>query len=172
MPHTTRRAGALRNEFAPLLRDMLRAAREFYGPRLISLVVFGSVGRGDPHAESDVDILIVADGLPNGRMRRVEEFRPVRKALAPRLEEGRRAGFPTECSPVFKTRNEVLAGSPLLLDMVDDAKILYDRDGFFAEALDRLRQRLAGLGARRIWRGNAWLWDLKPDYRPGDVFEL
>jgi hypothetical protein len=24
----------------------------------------------------------------------------------------------------------------------------------------------------RIWRGNAWLWDLKPDYQPGDVFEL
>jgi hypothetical protein len=31
---------------------------------------------------------------------------------------------------------------------------------------------LAHLGARRVWLGNAWYWDLKPDYRPGDVFEL
>jgi hypothetical protein len=31
---------------------------------------------------------------------------------------------------------------------------------------------LEQLGARRIWRGNAWFWDLKPDYRPGEVFEL
>jgi hypothetical protein len=38
--------------------------------------------------------------------------------------------------------------------------------------MTRLRERLATLGARRVWRGNAWFWDLKPDYQPGDVFEL
>ena len=81
-------------------------------------------------------------------------------------------GFATECSPVFKTPDEILAGSPLLLDMTGDARILYDREGFFAQAMNRLRARLLQLGARRIWRGNAWLWDLKPDYKPGDVFEL
>ncbi|MFB3904718.1 MAG: hypothetical protein ACE15E_14805 [Acidobacteriota bacterium] len=35
-----------------------------------------------------------------------------------------------------------------------------------------LKDRLARLGARRVWQGNAWHWDLKPDYKPGDVFEL
>jgi len=40
------------------------------------------------------------------------------------------------------------------------------------QKLERLRARLAVLGARRIRRGNAWYWDLKPDYRPGDVFSL
>jgi hypothetical protein len=55
--------------------------------------------------------------------------------------------------------------------MVDDARVLYDRDGVFAAARAGWRERLARLGARRIWRGNAWLWDLKPD-QPGDVFEL
>jgi hypothetical protein len=28
------------------------------------------------------------------------------------------------------------------------------------------------LDARRIWLGNAWHWDLKPDFKPGDVIEL
>jgi hypothetical protein len=60
----------------------------------------------------------------------------------------------------------------LFLDMVDDARVLVDHDGVFAAARDRWRHRLLALGARRIWRGNAWLWDLKPDYRPGEVFEL
>ena len=40
------------------------------------------------------------------------------------------------------------------------------------DALDRFAARLAALGARRKWRGSAWYWDLKPDYRPGEVFEL
>lgn len=54
----------------------------------------------------------------------------------------------------------------------NDARILVDRDGFLQDALQGLRKRLDELGARRIWRGNAWHWDLKPDYRPGEVFEL
>ena len=151
---------------------MTSAARRHYGDRLISLVVFGSMGRGTQRPDSDLDLLIVADALPRGRFARVEDFAPVEAALAASLLDGRRAGFHTECSPVFKTPDELLAGSPLLLDMVDDARVLYDREGFFARALDRLKERLARLGARRIWRGNAWFWDLKPDYRPGDVFDL
>lgn len=122
--------------------------------------------------DSDLDVHIVADDLPNGRVARAQDFEPIEKALAGELTAARSLGFATECSPVFKTRAEVLAGSPLFLDMTDDARILYDREGFFRGALDRLRQRLADLGARRIWRGNAWFWDLKPDYQAGDLFEL
>jgi hypothetical protein len=59
-----------------------------------------------------------------------------------------------------------------MLDMVDDLVILKDPQGVLGEAMDRLRRRLAALGAKRIWRGNAWYWDLKPDYRIGEVFEL
>jgi hypothetical protein len=38
--------------------------------------------------------------------------------------------------------------------------------------LEKLRKRLTELGAKRVWRGNAWYWILKPDLRPGEVFEL
>jgi len=155
-----------------LLADLTGEARRHYRDRLVSLVVFGSMGRGTPRADSDLDLLVVADGLPDGRRARMEDFAVIERALQPRLAAGRAAGFATECSPVFKTPEEAQAGSPLFLDMVDDARILHDRDGFFAATLNRLRARLARLGARRVWRGNAWYWDLKPDYRPGEVFEL
>ena len=75
-------------------------------------------------------------------------------------------------SPIFKTPAEVTAGSPLFLDMTDDARILYDRDAFLASAFSDFSARLARLGARRIWRDNTWYWDLKPDYKPGEVFEI
>jgi hypothetical protein len=66
----------------------------------------------------------------------------------------------------------VTAGSPLLLDMVEDARILHDEGGFLRARLERLRARLPELGSRRVWRGSAWHWVLKPDLQPGDVFEL
>ena len=56
--------------------------------------------------------------------------------------------------------------------MVEDARVLYDRNGFFANELTRLRSKLTQLGAKRVWKGNVWYWDLKPDYRPGEVFDL
>jgi predicted nucleotidyltransferase len=155
-----------------LLGELTAHVEARYGERLVSLVVFGSVGRGTPRHDSDLDVLLVADGLPDGRMARVAEFAAVERGLAPHVAAGRRQGFFMECSPVFKTPAEVTSGSPLLLDMVDDARILIDLDGFFAGAMTGLRDRLSRLGARRVWRGNAWFWDLKPDYQPGDIFEL
>jgi hypothetical protein len=60
----------------------------------------------------------------------------------------------------------------LFLDMLDDSKILFERDGFFRQEMSSLRERLARLGAKRIWKGNAWYWDLKPDYICGEEFQI
>ena len=56
--------------------------------------------------------------------------------------------------------------------MIDDARVLHDTDGFFKQYLDGFRRRLQVLGSRRIWLGNAWYWELKPDLKPGEVFTL
>jgi predicted nucleotidyltransferase len=158
--------------FEKLLAEIPRACRSVYGDRLTSIVVFGSVGRGTPRPDSDIDLLIVADDLPSGRIRRVREFEEVRCLLATALATARATGLSTRLAPIFKTPVEAQRGSPLFFDMTEDARLLYDRDGFFQGCLDDLRTRLAGLGARRVWKGDAWYWDLKPDYRPGEVFDI
>jgi hypothetical protein len=162
----------IRATFEALLPPLRDACASHYGGRLVSLAVFGSVGRGTPRADSDIDLLIVADPLPRGRVARVEEFGPIESVLAPRLQAAAARGITPAWSPVLKTPAEVAAGSPLLLDMIEDARLLIDRDGVLRGALDAFAARLAALGARRVWRGSAWYWDLKPDYRPGEVFEL
>lgn len=162
----------IRAEFEAFLCNIDDACRSHYRERLVSLAVFGSVGRGTPRPDSDVDLLVVADPLPDGRLARVDDFRLVEAALAPHRLAMRRAGLHTSLSPVLKTPAEIRRGSPLLFDMTSDARCLYDRETFFAGALGRTRARLEALGARRMWRGNAWVWDLKPDFRPGEVFEL
>jgi predicted nucleotidyltransferase len=166
------REPGLRERFERLLEDVRAACEAVYGARLVSLAVFGSVGRSTARPDSDIDLLLVAEPLPDGRMRRVEEFEEVERRLQGPLASARRAGVETRLSPVFKTPREVQKRSPLLLDLVDDARILVDREGLLQGTLQELRKRLAELGAQRIWRGNAWYWDLKPDYRRGEVFEL
>ena len=73
---------------------------------------------------------------------------------------------------LFKTPAEVKRGSPLFLDMLDDGRLLYDRGGFFASELAALKGRLDKLGSKRIWKDDAWYWDLKPDFKPGDEIVL
>jgi hypothetical protein len=162
----------VQRDLEDLLAAVLAACRQHYGERLVSLAVFGSVGRGVPRPDSDVDLLIVARDLPRGRVARAADFRAVEQTVAPRLAALRSKALTREFSPVFKTPAELSQGSPLLLDMVEDARLLHDRDDFLRSVLAALRERLERLGARRVWRGSAWYWDLKPDYAPGEVFEL
>ena len=172
MRHTRTNARLLRRRFDLLLNDLQSSLYELYGSRLVSAVVFGSIGRGKPHAESDVDILIVADPLPDGRMRRVDEFRQIKKALAPRLASLAEEGIFTTLAPVFKTPAEVKLGSLLFLDLIDDGRILYDRSDFWKRFMRDFQQRLRRLGARKIVEGDRWYWDLKPDYKIGETFEI
>lgn len=162
----------LKEAFDELADRVLSAAQTFYGDRLVSVVLYGSVARGTMRHDSDVDVLIVARDLPRGRLKRVQEFEAVEETLAEDLRRAAGQGIHTALSPVLKTPEEASAGSPLFLDMVEDAKVLYDKGDFFVRQLAHLRQRLTELGAKRIWKGNAWYWDLKPDYRYGEVFEL
>jgi len=149
------------NHDRALLKKIAATCREVYGERLVSLAVFGSVGRGTARPDSDIDLLVIVEHLSPRRMERVREFAAVEKRFGE-----------LELSPILKTPAEICQGSPLLLDMVEDAVILYDRDGFLAQELSRLRQKLTLLGAKRIWQGNAWYWDLKPNYTPGEIFEV
>lgn len=163
---------AVKDEFDALLPAVLQTCECVYGERLVSVAVFGSVGRGTPRADSDLDFLVVAEPLPRGRVRRAEEFDRANALLKPALLRARAGGVSTRMAPVFKTRQEVARGSALFIDMTEDARILCDRGAFFQNYLDGFRARLTRLGSRRIWRGDAWYWDLKPDYRPGEIFEI
>ena len=163
---------SLLTRYETVLGALIPALQSHYGARLVSCAVFGSVARGTPRPGSDIDLLVVARDLPRGRMKRVDEFAPVEAHLASLLARCSEDTPPAELSAVLKTPEEVTAGSPLFLDMVEDARILHDEGGFLAARLERLRTRLRELGSRRVWRGNAWHWVLKPDLEPGEVFEL
>jgi uncharacterized protein len=162
----------LKERFREIEERLLAELQCHYGARLVSVVLFGSAARETQRFDSDIDVLIIAKDLPRGRMKRIREFDVVESSVEPFIQSLGKDGVTTYFSAVIKSPEEAEAGSPLFLDMVEDARILFDRDGFFSRRLDRLRKRLAELGSKRIWRGNAWYWILKPDYKLGDIIEL
>lgn len=162
----------LRKGFLKLEKKLLAEIKSFYKERLISVVLFGSVARGTPNFHSDLDVLIIAKNLPRGRIKRIREFAIIENACAELLNSLKKKGINTDISAFIKTPEEAERGSPLFIDMVQDARILFDRHKFFSKIIKRLKERLDILGAKRIWCGSAWYWVLKPDYRPGEVFEL
>jgi hypothetical protein len=162
----------MKSPYSSLLESLLDRARSFYGESLVTVAVFGSVGRGAATSGSDIDLVIVAGDLPRGRTKRIDAFLKLEKLLQPEMAALKKLGFTPELSPVIKTPEEVRAGSLLFLDMIDDAKIFFDKDDFFKNFLAGFRVRLERLGAKKIIQGDHWYWDLKPDYKYGDVFEI
>ena len=166
-------AGAhLADALREVAREYGRALEETLGERLVSVVLYGSVGRGEAGETSDVDLLVVAERLPQGRFRRQEVLEPADQRVDALLEELAGQGVHTGVSVILKTPAEAKRLVPLYLDMVEDAVLLVDRGGFFAATLDRLRQSLARLGSRRHRLGRFRYWELKPDLRPGETFSL
>lgn len=165
-------AANMKGHFGGLIKRISEEAVALYRERLVTVAVFGSVARQTATIESDVDFLIVATDLPRGRVKRVSEFTAVENRLKKEMKDLEGAGIHTWLSPVIKTPDEVLSGSLLFLDMTFDALILYDKNDFFKCFLESFRERLDGLGSKRIMQGDRWYWDLKPDYRKGEIFEI
>jgi len=65
--------------YRSLLEKLLKLLLARLGDKLTSVIVYGSVARKTARKNSDIDLLIIADSLPKGRMKRQELFLEVEK---------------------------------------------------------------------------------------------
>lgn len=155
----------LREKFQELTGELKDQVIGFYGERLISLAIFGSVAAETMRPDSDIDIFICAENLPRGRWARLKEFLLMEEALTPALDSLKKSGIFASLSPIIKTPSETEAGSLLFIDMTENVKILYDKNSFLRNYLDKLKNKLQELGSKKYQIGNAWYWDLIPNFK-------
>ena len=148
----------------PCLQAALGGIIRLYGERLVSLAVFGSTARGDGGATSDIDLLVVAEGLSRSYSERLAELEPVSDACSSvNRTMWRERGEYHLLDAILLAPEELLSNSLFLLDLTRDALVVFDRRGTLRGALEGLRRRLAETGSRRVETpaGN-WYWELKP----------
>ena len=140
---------------------------------LVSVLLFGSSARGDAGEGSDIDILIVAEKF--GTKGRFEVFNEIEKELkaSDEYRELKDNKLGTLMSPIPLTPSEVDMNPSILLDMVTDGIILYDVEDFIDNKMESLRKKLEKMGSKKIFLDDKrYYWDLKPDYKLGEVVEI
>lgn len=159
-------------KYSILLSKTLNAMKSIYGRDLLSVALFGSVARGEAGPTSDIDLLVVTKKLPYEPMQKfLEVLRILQKD--PEFIKLRKEGLWPDPYPLFLNEEELNKRALILLDILDHGIILYDEHGFLKEALDRLKKKLKALGSKKITLPDGtWYWDLKPDWKPGEIIEL
>jgi len=141
---TSIHADKLRATLAPLLAALQRGL----GSDLIALALFGSRARGEASPESDWDLLLIANRLPEKPLQRHFYL----KAMLP--DEWR-----AQVSILAKTPAEFEARlPPLYLDIALDGLLLYDPQGYLQLRLDRLRRQMRRLRLQRERVNGDWVW--------------
>lgn len=148
------------------------AVLKVFNDKLVSLVLYGSYARGDPKPESDIDLLIVLRKLPEDRIELHKFIDRIEENLEESYSSLEKIGYKPILSPIILDKDTASRIRPLYLDIVFDAKILFDEDDFIKNVFERLKRRLETLHAERKRLGNLWYVVLKKDYKFGDVIEL
>jgi Nucleotidyltransferase domain. len=126
--------------YKSLLEKLTKLLQEEFQDKLISVVLYGSVARGDNRKDSDIDLLLVIKDLPKTITERVILFDKVERKLDDYIMRLMDDGYYITFSPVLKTPEEAMRFSPIYMDMTEDAIILYDKNGFFRKVLEKLRR--------------------------------
>ena len=160
--------------YARLIEEYCSAIKNHFSDKLISICLFGSVARGEAKSDSDIDILIVANGLPRDIGMRIKETNYIHEYLkeSKAYISLRKSNMSGLISDIFFMPEEIKGHPPLLLDIIDDGIVLYDRGSFLSNELKLLKQKLEAQKARKVKTEKGHFWILKPDAISGEVVEI
>jgi hypothetical protein len=157
--------------FQALADRVVTEYRAAFGDDLVAIALFGSVARGEARPDSDLDLYVVTcrSILGDPRLRAIWG----RFDASPEYQALVAAGYRPAPSPVLHTVEDLRRHSWILLDITHHGITLYDPASVLERELNAVRRRMAELGSRRVELADgSWYWDLKPDWRPGEVVDL
>ncbi|MFC1719387.1 nucleotidyltransferase domain-containing protein [Candidatus Poribacteria bacterium] len=105
---------------------IIEEMKEYFGSELVSVVLFGSQARGTADEHSDIDLVVIAEGVPSDWHEQGEIINELR--TSPAL-------IRLPVSIILKSPDVVIGSlesvQPLLFGILKSYKALYDPDNFF-----------------------------------------
>lgn len=157
-------------------KDFLEKFREELihseGRNVLSIILYGSVARGKATKESDIDVLILC------KKRTAFFEKSVLKIISkirrfPEYEVLHKKNLYGEISPFIVETNELRENPLILLDIIEDGIILYQKNKTFEKIMEKFKRKLKKLKSKKvILPDGTWYWDLKPDWKAGEKVEI
>jgi len=151
--------------FGPVLGRYCRILQQHFGERLLGVLLFGSIARGDWTKESDIDLLVVVDLWDTKTWTRSNELLALRTTLRKTREysDSVGAGFVPIIQHYPLGSEEASLNHRIYPDIVLDGIIIYEKDGFITQLIGNLRESLQQKGARRVINETgASQWEMEP----------
>ena len=123
-------------------RQIREKIKNLSGIKIISIAIFGSVARHEDSADSDIDLLVVAEGIAKKRIQRIPDMIRIERELDPKSPVDVLLVSKEECQSNFRNHN------PLYLDIAFDAEIIYDDTGFLEKLMEETRNRFTQYSTR------------------------
>ncbi len=119
-----------------MLDEFMEKCRNKFGNKLISIVLFGSYAKGTYTEYSDIDLLVVAKGLPENRMARHRILNEVKLEFIYK--------YHIRFSPVFVEHRDLSVEhiNPLVYGILTGYRVLYDSLNFWSNFMVKLKPKI------------------------------
>lgn len=148
------------SDYRRILKQYLEKVLKVFKSRIIGVILFGSVAKGNAKpfssAESDIDLIVVIRNLPNIQDRIIMISKLVRELELPSIIQAIYM-TPEELESHIKS----MAG--WIINAMIDGIILYDTGNFLTGLRERLLKELEEKGVERTSYG--WVWPIRAGER-------
>ncbi len=159
-------------QFVPISIKTTRLLGERYKDRLISICVYGSAARGTAGPTSDVDLLLVVEGLRGSVGKRLQELYESISGIENERKLLSASGHFADISLFPLSPSESASFLPIYLDIIDEGVIIYDKANFLENVLTRCRSMLTEAGAEKVSTRHGWFWRVNPNMLVGEAIAV
>lgn len=131
-----------------ILKRIVDRIRDKLGEDVLSIVLFGSITRGDFTESSDIDVLVIARNLPDDWRDRDEILLELAEIRSDHIRP-----VHITLTDEYEMNASIDQGAPLVFGLHDANRVIFGRDRFFEKLMGQFEDNMKRWGVKKIGNG-------------------